>query len=102
MPVNWLQWFSQSWVQISILLLIGLQAFFSNMTLSLFGETEGLYANVTHHMMAGGDYFSITMPEGPYFNKPPLFFGSRQHWFMDLDGVKPPFAYRPPSPVWEQ
>lgn len=74
MPVNWLQWFSQSWVQISILLLIGLQAFFSNMTLSLFGETEGLYANVTHHMMAGGDYFSITMPEGPYFNKPPLFF----------------------------
>ncbi|MDR4496242.1 MAG: glycosyltransferase family 39 protein, partial [Nitrospirales bacterium] len=74
MPTNWPSVFNRTWFQLGLLILIGLQAFFANIQSSLFGETEGLYANVTHHMIGGGNYFYITMPEGPYFNKPPLFF----------------------------
>lgn len=74
MPTNWPSVFNRTWFHLVLLILIGLQAFFANIQGSLFGEMEGLYANVTHHMMSGGNYFYITMPEGPYFNKPPLFF----------------------------
>ena len=74
MPLYWPSVFARPWFQISLLFLIGLQAFFSNITLSLFGETEGLYAIVTHTMMAGGDYIHLWLRGEPYFNKPPLFF----------------------------
>jgi len=54
--------------------LVGYQAFCSNISLSLFAETEGLYAMVTHTMMVAEDYVHLTLHEKPYFNKPPLFF----------------------------
>lgn len=74
MPTNRPSVFNRTWFHLGLVLIIGLQAFFANIQNSLFGEMEGLYANVTHHMMGGGNYFYITMPDGPYFNKPPLFF----------------------------
>jgi 4-amino-4-deoxy-L-arabinose transferase-like glycosyltransferase len=57
-----------------LLLGIGIFGFFSNATISLFGETEGLYAIVTHTMLAAQDYLHLWVRGEPYFNKPPLFF----------------------------
>lgn len=51
-----------------ILVFVGCQAFVLNISLSLFGETEGLYAIVTHTMMAAGDYVHLSLKEEPYFN----------------------------------
>ena len=59
---------------IPLLLVIGFLAFFSNASISLFGETEGLYAIVTHTMIAAQDYVHLWLRGEPYFNKPPLFF----------------------------
>jgi len=59
---------------IPLLLVIGFLAFGSNASISLFGETEGLYAIVTHKMMAAQDYVHLWLRSEPYFNKPPLFF----------------------------
>ncbi len=61
-------------VHLGLLLLIGLQAFASNISLSLYAETEGLYAIVTHYMLEAGDYIHLTFHGDRYFNKPPLFF----------------------------
>ncbi|PJA80611.1 MAG: hypothetical protein CO149_00890, partial [Nitrospirae bacterium CG_4_9_14_3_um_filter_51_5] len=55
-------------------LVIGFLAFSFNASISLFGETEGLYAIVTHTMMAAQDYVHLWLRGEPYFNKPPLFF----------------------------
>ena len=74
MSLHWPPFFYRTWFQMSLVGLIGIQAFFSNITLSLFGETEGLYAIVTHTMMAGGDYVHLWLRGEPYFNKPPMFF----------------------------
>ena len=65
MPINWPSIFNRTWFQLGLLILIGLQAFFANIQSSLFGEMEGLYAKVTHYMMAGGDYINIQLPDGP-------------------------------------
>ena len=59
---------------IPLLLVIGSLAFFANATISLFGETEGLYAIVTHTMIAAQDYVHLWLRGEPYFNKPPLYF----------------------------
>lgn len=61
-------------IHIPLLLVIGFLAFISNASISLFGETEGLYAIVTHTMMAADDYVHLWLRGEPYFNKPPLFF----------------------------
>ena len=77
------------------LLLIGLQAFASNMALSLFAETEGLYAMVTHSMMEAGDYLHLTFRGKPYFNKPPLFFWLQAACIQELGWSE--LAHRLPS-----
>ncbi|MDR4482336.1 MAG: glycosyltransferase family 39 protein [Nitrospirales bacterium] len=59
---------------IPLLLVIGFLAFSFNASISLFGETEGLYAIVTHTMMGAQDYVHLWLRGEPYFNKPPLFF----------------------------
>ena len=53
---------------------IGLLAFFHNLSVSLFGDTEGLYAAVTETMLRTGEYVQLTLNEEPYVNKPPMFF----------------------------
>ncbi|MGB0909050.1 MAG: ArnT family glycosyltransferase [Nitrospirales bacterium] len=58
---------------------LGLLAFFSNLPISLFGVTEGLYAAVTETMVGTGEYVRLTLHGQPYFNKPPMFF-----WFQAL------------------
>ena len=59
---------------IPLLLVIGFLAFCSNISISLFGETEGLYAIITHTMIATQDYVHLWLRGYPYFSKPPLFF----------------------------
>jgi len=61
-------------VHLLILALVSFQAYWFNISLSLFAETEGLYAIVTHTMMANGDFVHLTARGDPYYNKPPLFF----------------------------
>ncbi len=53
---------------------IGLLAFFSNLSVSLFGDTEGLYAAVTETMLRTGELVHLTLNGEPYVNKPPVFF----------------------------
>ena len=53
---------------------IGLLAFFHNLSVSLFGDTEGLYAAVTETMLRTGEYVQLTLNKEPYVNKPPMFF----------------------------
>ncbi len=59
---------------IPLLLILGFLAFCANASISLFGETEGLYAIVTQTMIAAQDYVHLWVRGEPYFNKPPLFF----------------------------
>jgi 4-amino-4-deoxy-L-arabinose transferase-like glycosyltransferase len=54
--------------------MIGLLAFFHNLSVSLFGDTEGLYAAVTETMLRTGEYVHLTLNLKPYVNKPPMFF----------------------------
>lgn len=61
-------------VHILILALVSFQAYWFNISISLFAETEGLYAIVTHTMMGNGDFVHLTARGEPYYNKPPLFF----------------------------
>ncbi|MDH5564396.1 MAG: glycosyltransferase family 39 protein [Nitrospirota bacterium] len=70
----WNKFHVRPYLHLLILVFVGYQAFVSNISLSLFGETEGLYAIVTHTMMAAGDYVHLSLRGEPYFNKPPLFF----------------------------
>jgi len=70
----WTKFHGRPSLHLLILVFVGYQAFVSNISLSLFAETEGLYAIVTHTMMAAGDYVHLSLRGEPYFNKPPLFF----------------------------
>ena len=54
--------------------MIGLPAFFHNLSVSLFGDTEGLYAAVTETMLRTGEYVHLTLNREPYVSKPPMFF----------------------------
>ncbi len=74
MNTSWGAFFERPAIHIPLLLVIGFLAFSSNASISLFGETEGLYAIVTHTMMAAEDYVHLWLRGEPYFNKPPLFF----------------------------
>jgi 4-amino-4-deoxy-L-arabinose transferase-like glycosyltransferase len=74
MNISWVAFLERPAFHIPLLLVIGFLAFSSNATISLFGETEGLYAIVTHTMMAAQDYVHLWLRGEPYFNKPPLFF----------------------------
>lgn len=67
------------WAQIFLLGMIGILAFFHNLSVSLFGDTEGLYAAVTETMLRTGEYVHLTLNREPYVNKPPMFF-----WFQGL------------------
>ncbi|WP_454063790.1 ArnT family glycosyltransferase [Candidatus Nitrospira salsa] len=67
--------FSQSgWGHWCILGTMGLLAFFYNISSSLFGVTEGLYASVTETMVRTGEYVHLSLHGQPYLNKPPMFF----------------------------
>lgn len=74
MNTSWGAYLERPAIHIPLLLVIGFLAFSSNASISLFGETEGLYAIVTHTMMAAGDYVHLWLRGEPYFSKPPLFF----------------------------
>lgn len=74
MNTSWAAWLHRPSFHIPFLLVIGFLAFGSNASISLFGETEGLYAIVTHAMIAAQDYVHLWLRGEPYFNKPPLFF----------------------------
>jgi 4-amino-4-deoxy-L-arabinose transferase-like glycosyltransferase len=74
MNISWATFLYRPAFHIPLLLVIGFLAFGSNVSVSLFGETEGLYAIVTHKMMAAQDYVHLWLRSEPYFNKPPLFF----------------------------
>ena len=74
MNICWVEYLHRPSFHIPLLLVIGFLAFCSNISISLFGETEGLYAIVTHTMVAAQDYVHLWLRGEPYFNKPPLFF----------------------------
>ncbi len=74
MNTSWGTFLERPAIHIPLLLVIGFLAFSSNASISLFGETEGLYAIVTHTMMAAEDYVHLWLRGDPYFSKPPLFF----------------------------
>lgn len=67
-------WIEHSWAHLVLLGLLGLLAFFHNLSVSLFGDTEGLYAAVTETMVRTGEYVHLTLNREPYLNKPPMFF----------------------------
>ena len=69
------------WGSPLLLGMVGLLAFFHNLSISLFGETEGLYAAVTETMLRTGEYVQLTLNRQPYVNKPPMFF-----WIQGLSG----------------
>jgi 4-amino-4-deoxy-L-arabinose transferase-like glycosyltransferase len=71
---SWMAFLNRPAFHIPLLLVVGMVAFGWNATISLFGETEGLYAIVTHTMIAAQDYVHLWVRGEPYFNKPPLFF----------------------------
>lgn len=62
------------WAHLVLLGMIGILAFFHNLSVSLFGDTEGLYAAVTETMLRTGEYVHLTLDKKPYVNKPPMFF----------------------------
>jgi len=67
--------FSQTgWGHWLVLGTMALLAFFYNISSSLFGVTEGLYAAVTETMVRTGEYVHLTLHGQPYLNKPPMFF----------------------------
>ena len=74
MNTSWATFLYRPAFHIPLLLVIGFLAFCSNASTSLFGETEGLYAIVTHTMMSKQDYVHLWLRGEPYFNKSPLFF----------------------------
>ena len=53
---------------------LGLLAFFFNLSGSLFGCMEGMYAEITEKMISSGDFVHLVHQSVPYYNKPPLFF----------------------------
>ena len=72
-------WVESRGAHIVLLGIIGGLAFFHNLSVSLFGDTEGLYAAITETMIRTGEYVHLTFYEKPFLNKPPLFF-----WFQAL------------------
>jgi len=86
------------WAHLVLLGMIGLLAFFHNLSVSLFGDTEGLYAAVTETMLRTGEYVHLTLNGKPYVNKPPMFF-----WLQGLSskalGLNE-FALRLPSALF--
>ncbi|GJL65923.1 MAG: hypothetical protein NPIRA05_08940 [Nitrospirales bacterium] len=62
------------WWDVALLSGMGVFAFFYNLSSSLFGVTEGLYASVTETMVRTGEYVQLTLHGQPYWNKPPMFF----------------------------
>ncbi|MCA9453286.1 MAG: glycosyltransferase family 39 protein, partial [Nitrospira sp.] len=74
MNSSWVAFLERPSIHIPLLVVIGFLAFSSNASISLFGETEGLYAIITHTMMAAEDYVHLWLRGEPYFSKPPLFF----------------------------
>ena len=57
-----------------VLIILGLLAFFYNLSNSLFGETEGLYGAVTDTMIRNQEYVHLTLWGQPYYAKSPFFF----------------------------
>jgi hypothetical protein len=70
-----------------ILVFVGYQALVLNISLSLFGETEGLYAIVTHTMMAAGDYVHLSLKSRILINLH-YSFGCKPFSSMVWVGVK--------------
>ena len=97
MNTSWAVFLNRPSVHLSVLLVIGYQAFFSNISLSFFAEAEGLYAMVTHTMMATQDYVHLSLLGKPYFNKPPLFFWLQAEMIHELGWSET--AHRLPSAI---
>ena len=62
-----------------ILIPVAWFAFFHNLGVSLFEGSEGLYAHITHEMVARQDYVHLTYVGEAYANKSPFFF-----WILAL------------------
>ncbi|MDH4361475.1 MAG: hypothetical protein OEW33_12160, partial [Nitrospirota bacterium] len=65
MNTSWATFLYRPAFHIPLLLVIGFLAFCSNASTSLFGETEGLYAIVTHTMMSKQDYVHLWLRGEP-------------------------------------
>jgi 4-amino-4-deoxy-L-arabinose transferase-like glycosyltransferase len=77
MTPSWAAFLHRPFVHIPFLLILGCVAFGWNVSISLFGETEGTYAIITHAMMERQEYVPLWLRGYEYFSKPPLFF-----WFQ--------------------
>ena len=62
------------WVDVCLLILVGLFSFTHNLQISLFEGTEGLYGQVAREMVQSGEYVRLTFQGQHYFSKPPMFF----------------------------
>lgn len=62
------------WLQFCLVLLLGISVLFYNLDISLFVETEGLYAAIIDWTFTQENPFRLTLHGKPYLNKPPLFF----------------------------
>ncbi len=68
------------WVDVCLLIFVGLFSFTYNLQISLFEGTEGLYAQVAREMVHSGEYLRLTFQGQHYFSKPPMFFWMIGGW----------------------
>ncbi len=61
-------------VEVVVLAVVSIWAFFTNLTFSLLEGSEGLYAGIAGEMGRRQEFFDLTYQGIPYFNKPPFFF----------------------------
>ncbi len=65
---------NNNWVHWGLLCLIGFLAYPNNIGFTLFGGSEGLYAQIVREMVTNNQYSHLTFLGQTYLNKPPLFF----------------------------
>ena len=70
----WKEFKNPKWVDVCLLILVGLFSFTYNLQISLFEGTEGLYGQVAREMVQSGEYLRLTFQGQHYFSKPPMFF----------------------------
>ena len=71
---EWTAMMRSRWVHALILIPVAWVAFFHNLGISLFEGSEGLYAHITHEMVARHEYVHLTYVGETYTNKSPFFF----------------------------